>query len=80
MSKQNNRMPDEDEARFEIAEFAAIADAQAFQLSNAQKRIAELEAALRDIIEMNPRPTLPYGHQVNDRARAALAGDAGGSE
>lgn len=53
------------------SECAEHADACA----TAEKRIAELEAALCDIIAENPNPNLPYGHRVNEIARAALAGD-----
>lgn len=40
----------------------------------AQKRIAELEASLRDIIAEDPNPKSGYGVAVNETARAALAG------
>ena len=45
------------------------------QLAAAQARIAELEAALRDIIAENANPQSGYGRAVVEIARAALAGD-----
>lgn len=59
-----------------LQQAAVVRNALNSELAAAEKRVKVLEAALRDIIEMNPRPTLPYGHEVNDRARAALKGES----
>lgn len=69
-----------DAARAALHDLAAIADAQSFQLSNAQARIALLESAARGLIEYRNRNPLNFQLEKADtfinRLAAALAGDA----